>query len=447
MSFTSRIAHAEWSRFAALGLLLFINAIVSQSNNVVATSGFIANVGVRQMVIVWALDNFIILCGSGLYSVYVDRMKRTSLLLYLYLGATFIYVLLYVLFITQMPSFITFSLLMVVNDQQWIVFAIAVWALASDIFSVSEGQRLFPLLGTVALVGGIVGNNLPAVTAFFSNKSAAGSATPFGLMLFNAALMAGAVILLTTFLRKLKVEVHQSQESGSVVEMIREGYVFVKEIPAFRYLALIMLVVGIGLNTMEYQLSLTGATAFPTERAFSEFYGLFKTIRMASIFFIQAFVSTKLLQNAGYKSIFSMLPSVMLVGLVASIFFPVIYVVAAGDYFMRVVMEGLDDPARRSFIGLVPDERRGRVSAFFNGYLYPLGAVISCGIIGIAFLLEDRGILTAITAQRVYLGIVAAIVASALYFIVRLQATYDESMLNWRLRRRRRSSQLANLDL
>ena len=44
----------------------------------------------------------------------------------------------------------------------------------------------------------------------------------------------------------------------------------------------------------------------------------------------------------------------------------------------------VDIPARKAFEGLVPDERRGRVSAFLDGMLYSLGAVLGAMLLGVA---------------------------------------------------------------
>ena len=146
-----RIAPNERLRFFTLAMLLFINMIVVQSNGVVATSGFIANVGTGQLLLVWALDNFIIFSVSGAYSLFVDRVKRSNLTLMLFTLATAIYIIMYILFRIDAPDILTYSLLMLLSDQQWILFALAIWALANDIFTVAEGKRLFPLL---AFAGG-----------------------------------------------------------------------------------------------------------------------------------------------------------------------------------------------------------------------------------------------------------------------------------------------------
>ena len=461
-----RIAARERFRFIILALLLLINAIIVQSNGVVATSGFIANVGTHQLLIVWALDNTIILIASGGYSLFVDRMKRSTLLLLLFSAAAIIYILLYVLFRIGAPESLTYTLLMILNDQQWILFALAIWALANDIFQVSEAKRLFPLLGIAAMIGGIAGNGLAAGIARFTTSPPAkglvppyasstlnlvsAQSTTYDLMLFNALLIGLSAGILAFSLRRIKVVARQDHTHESPLQTLREGIEFVRDVPAFRYLASAMLLVGIGLNTIEYQLVISAAATFPQEGELSAFYGTFRMVRMISLLIVQGFLAGWVLKQISFKSVFTILPSLMFVALVLPIVFPGLVVIAAGEYLARITMEGIDDPARRAFIGMVPDEQRGRVSAFFDGYLYPIGAVLSCLIIGAILVMEHFGIIPVGWSQAVYLAIIGGLVFVSLYFVKQMRKGYDESLLSWRLRRRKRGSQLsqlANLDL
>ena len=400
--------------------------------------------------IVWAIDNLVILLGSGLYSLFVDRMKRTTLTVILFSAAAVVYLIMYLLFVLGAPSFISYTLLMVLNDQQWILFALAIWALANDVFSVSESKRLFPLIGIVALLGGIAGNGLATGISWFATQIPGledGVRTTYTLMLFNAVLMGASVALITSILRKIDIVTHQDRSTDGPVAVIKEGITFVQEIPAFRYLALSMLVIGIGLNTLQYQLILSAAEAFPNANALGAYYGALRMARMISLLAVQGLLTTWVLKNIGFQSVFVVVPIIMFAALAVPIFIPGVIAITIGDYLVRVTMEGVDDPARQAFIGLVPDERRGRVNAFFNGYLYPIGSIISCGLIGLMIYLGESGIMPESLIQTLYLSIVAVVVLSGVYFMQQLRANYDSSMLNWRLRRRKRGSVLNNLDL
>lgn len=446
----NRIAPSERLRFVTLASLLFINAIVVQSNGVVATSGFIAKVGLQQLLIVWTIDNIVILIGSGLYSIFVDRMKRTDLMTILFSVAAVTYLVMYALFVLGAPSYLSYTLLMVLNDQQWILFGLAIWALANDTFSVSESKRLFPLMAVVALLGGIAGNALATGISWLATQVPGledGVRTTYMLMLFNAALMAASAGLVVGVLRRLNIVTHQDRSSDGPVAIIKEGISFVQEIPAFRYLALSMLVVGFGLNTLQYQFFFSAEQVFSDPNALGAFYGAVRMVRMISLLLIQGLLTTWVLQNIGFRSVFIVLPVVMLGALVAPILLPGIIAITIGDYLVRITMDGVDESARQSFIGLVPDERRGRVNAFFNGYLYPIGSIASCGLIGLTIYLEGNGVFPEGFAATFYLTIAALLVASAIYSVRRLRANYDSSLLNWRLRRRKRGSVLSNLDL
>jgi hypothetical protein len=111
-----------------------------------------------------------------------------------------------------------------------------------------------------------------------------------------------------------------------------------------------------------------------------------------------------------------------------------------------VVLVGIDEPARKAFQGLVPDERRGRVSAFLDGYLLPFGTILSCGIIGGILIAVDQNILAGDVGRILYLSIAGLSVIFAIFAVIRLHGTYDSSMLNWRLRRRQARSVLDKLD-
>jgi hypothetical protein len=84
----------------------------------------------------------------------------------------------------------------------------------------------------------------------------------------------------------------------------------------------------------------------------------------------------------------------------------------------------------------VPEERRGRVSMFMDSYLFAFGAIAGCLVIGAVVLLE----FSSATAAGVYLSVAAITAAIAIWAIMRMRSVYDTSLLNWRLKRRRRAS-------
>ncbi|MCB9451554.1 MAG: MFS transporter [Anaerolineaceae bacterium] len=441
MSPLPRILPDERTRFVILAVLLFLNSLVLNANEVVATTGFISSVGVEQILLVWALDMMIVIITSSVYSLIVDRTQRERLAVRLAYGFTIVYILLYFFFRSAEQSGLPYLLLLVINDQQWLLFPLVVWTLGTDLFSLDQTKRLFPLLGATTLIGAMVGNGAAAgVATLFGTPS-------IGLLLVNAGLMLLMALIITLNYKRIKSEAHQSRQGEKLFDALREGIAFVRDVPVFRFLTIAMILMGVALNAVEFQLMFTASETYANQPAeLQTFYGIFKLVVVLSIILIQGAIATQLLNRVGFKYIFGLMPAALLASLAIMISAPSIIGVALGGYLTRVVLVGIDEPARKAFQGLVPDERRGRVSAFLDGYLLPFGTILSCGMIGGILIAVNQNLLEADVGRVLYLSIAGMCVIFALVAIIRLHATYDSSMLNWRLRRRQARSVLDKLD-
>jgi hypothetical protein len=107
-----------------------------------------------------------------------------------------------------------------------------------------------------------------------------------------------------------------------------------------------------------------------------------------------------------------------------------------GVFAMRLSQYTVDEPTRKAFQSLVPEERRGRVSIFLESYLYFAGTVLGCLITGLIVII---GTLTGSQVYpTIYLALSALSAAYAVWMIERMRRVYDSSLLNWRLKRRQR---------
>lgn len=439
MSALSRINPNERGRFILLALLLFFNSMILESNEVVATSGFISTIGVPQILVVWAIDMTIVILTSGIYSLFVDNTDRRRLAVGLYFGFFIVYLALYTFFTLGQGSMFGYGILLVINDQQWLLFPLVIWALANDMFSISEAKRLFPMLGIAAFVGGMVGNAIAAATAQLVSAN-------YMLLLLNAALILGAGTMLFFVLRRTTLSTRRSKSAEKVSDVLQEGLGFIREVPIFRYLTFAMILLGVGLNAIEFDFLRTVFSTYSDPGQLQTFYGTFKIAVAVGLLVLQGFVATWLLNRLGFKYIFVILPIIMLTGLIAAMLWPGILGVVMGNYLVRVSKNGVDDPSIKAFQGLVPDERRGRVSAFMDGYLYPLGSIIGCAIVGSILLLSTLGVFSESTARTLYLLLAVLGAGTAVYLSSRIHLHYDASMLNWRLKRRKRGSALADIE-
>ena len=428
----------EWAPFAILALLLFANIFVAQASDVVATSGFVSSVGINSVLWLWAIDNLLMIALAAGFSLVADRFRRENLALWLFVGSAAAYGLLGLLFAAQAPDWLKYSLLLLVGDQQYLLFPVLLWTLANDVFNVAQAKRLFPYLGAAAVLGNIVGNLVPG----FSDSLGLSAQ---GILSLNAIIMLLGAAVLWLGKARITIKVRQSQTGLALRDVFSEGLAFVREIPAFFYLCISLMLCGVAFNTLEFYLIAVAAQTYTQSSELQQFYGVFRGVRTFLLLILQLGLAAWLIEGLGFKKVFRPMPLAMLAGLVLALVFPGIVAAVVANALSRLALEGIDEPARRAFFGLIPDERRGRVTAFVDGYMYPLGSLVSCLVVGLLVALipqETR------LEQVLYLGLAVLAGVAAFWALTRLAATYDKSMLNWRLQRRKRGSQvLDNLKL
>lgn len=96
----------------------------------------------------------------------------------------------------------------------------------------------------------------------------------------------------------------------------------------------------------------------------------------------------------------------------------------------RIPRWSLDENARRGALSLVPDERRTRVSFLIDLTPVAVGLVLAAPIVGIGF---ATGVLW-------LPGTIALVIALvAVFYSRKVMKGWDDSLMNWRLRRRKQN--------
>jgi hypothetical protein len=109
---------------------------------------------------------------------------------------------------------------------------------------------------------------------------------------------------------------------------------------------------------------------------------------------------------------------------------------------MKVSRNTVDEATSNSFQALIPEERRGRVALMMNNYTPAIGYILGSIVAG-AVVYGGSGS-SGFGVTFAYLGISVAAGFLAVLAIVRMRRTYDDSLFNWRLKRRRRASAVLN---
>ncbi len=434
----------EWRLALALLVLLAINTLVLELSDVVATSGFVGKAGPSQLPWLWLMDMVVTLILAGGYALVVDRMARVRLVTWLLGGLALVYLVIHVMFTFGAPEWVNYLLLYIIADQQWIIFPLAFWAMANDVYSMSEAKRLFPVIGAGVAIGSIAGNGLAAGSAMLLSQRGQDASQ---LLIVCAIMFLVSMGLLWMTFRNRPVRARQSAETETNVrETVQVGVDFFQNVPLFRYLALTVLLSNLALTIVRYHFFFTIDHAFADELHFQAFYGIYNVLFVVASLLVQWLIAGRLLEKTPLKNTFMVLPVLLLVAAAGALAVSGLMGAAAAPFLAWVAERAWDEPARKSVQGLVPDERRGRVSTFMDTYFLAIATMMACLILSALLALPALGWLSESAVTAVYLTITGGAALGAVGMAWRLRAVYDQSLLNWRLSRSRRKSVLDGLE-
>jgi len=425
-----RIKPGELNLVFALGIILLGNYAAMGITKVIAVSGFLSEVKEQYILLVWAVDMVLLILATGLQSLIIDRFNRIKLLMAVLLIFSGLYALLPLFFMFNLiPESISYTLTYLLNDQQWRFFPVVFWILVNDIFDPAAGRRLLPVIANFAFVGTILGLGVASLDARVDIG-------PVKLLYLNAAIFLGGFALAYFGLRKVRI-VRAHRTAVSIGETLSAGWNFIKTVPAFAYQSLGMLAAGAVMTILLYD-TLSDAH-IDLGDGFQSFYANYSLLIAVGSIMLQSLTS-RITEKLSLKNSFLVQPVVMTVATVLNFFIPGVSSSAAAHGVARVSYDTLDQSNRKAFQALVPNEKRGRVSMFIDGYLPSLGTIvgslITFGIISAGIGLSlTRGVFS-----WIYLGFGVVLSLLALWAVSRVRRTYDESMLNWKLKRRTRGS-------
>jgi len=434
---------------AILGFILFCNALATQISGIAAVSGFLNTVGVNQILLVWFVGYGLVIVSASFQSLILDRFGRVTLMRWTSFAFAMVFLVLRLMFTFHVPSAINYSLLYFLSDQQWLFFPLVFWTLGGDLVDTNKSKRMFPAIASIGQIGKIVGIGIALIAPTVLAQIAA---SPVDVLNVNVLVYLLAYVIASTMLDQSKIRpIHQTPET--IRETLVEGFNFVKEVAAFRFLVVAVLTATLCDTIIEFWFLTTTDTAFGD--GYQTFYSLYRLGVTLAMLGIQSVITARLIERLTLKNSFLILPVTLLSGFVLMIAGALttnsaIMIVTAviAMVVMRLARDTVNESARKSFQTLVPEERRGRVTNFVDNYMIAGGTMIGSlltGIIVVIGLIFNLGDQYGFHYGYQIIGLLAAL--ASLFAIMRMRATYDASMFNWRLKRRQRGqSVLSKLD-
>lgn len=432
-------------------MLSAINFFAVASIDVTGVSGFVETLGTKNLPWISIIEMIFGLATSAIYIKYADRVPGLrliksilGLLVAVYaVTAGLFFVAKYTQLLDGLAGFfhlqettaLLYPLLYLMRSQQVIIFPIAFWNLANGLYSMTEARKIFPMIASGEMIGGLIGYAL--FTEIFGRAALFTKDNAFELLVF-----CGLLYLLILIVMQLKMNVpdEDNENKGmgeSFVKNFKDGLETIQAVPLFRYLALTVALTWITLPIIEYHFytNIASAPGTPTGR-FQNFYSLYSIGLTLLPLFLQWRIVPALTKRVEIRNAFMVLPIALVVGSLALNLGSGLYLAAVIVLVGFTIYSSWDSPMTNTVQYLVPQERRARVGALLNNYAYAFGKMFGSLALG---LILSAG-LTPDVNGYIYLAValIAALGSLVTAFMVRL--TYEKSMLSWRVARRARSS-------
>ncbi len=435
-----------WMLVALIGASL-VNTFVLGIVDVIAVSGFIGHTGIQNLPWLWVAELSLNLVISGTIIQLIDRVARMKMIRALIFFLFLTYLLLAYLFYINIPTKVLYPLMYLIYAQQGILFPMALWNLANQVYSPSEAKKFFPVLSSGDLLGRLIGYSLFTLTGLlgYAELSQSLIQNPIMLMGISALLFAIGVL---AFSRLPKFQTtFPAQEDTPWLENIKDCFETINEVPFFRNVASLVAVTWIALTLLLYNFYVTLDTASAQGYQFQTLYSIYNITVLLLPLLFQWTIGDELLERISPKNGYFFLPFTILIGVGLAFFIPGIWGGVSALFISIIVYRGWYMPLYQSLYTLVPPKKRGRVRGLLGSYSYIIGSLFAAIFIGgMRFLLPvlDMGLENAHS-----LDLLAALVAAfaAIFIAFRIRATYEDSLLSWRVARRKRTaSPLEKLD-
>lgn len=422
-----------------LGFAIMANALAMQIAGIVSVSGFLNSGGVNSILIVLFVDYAFVLITGALQSLVIDKFTRKDLILWTSLVFALLFVILRLMFLFEAPDWLNYSLMYLLAEQQFILFPLIFWVLANDIFDFSQAKRLFPVISGWNFAGKLIGIGIAAVSPLLFAKL---EIKLEEILTINTFLYLLTFIVLWRGLRNIEVRKTVTQ-TETLKNNLREGWDFITNVPSFRFMMYTIVALAVADTLIEFRFLVVTDSVFQDQNSYQTFFSMYRLgITMLSMI-LQAFVTGVLIKNMELKNTFIFFPVIAFVGAFAMILLPGVNIAVAVMASVKLIRDTVNDSSRKSFQGLVPEERRGRVSTLMETYLPSIGTMLAC-VAGYAIVYIGNAL--GVDVLFWYMLVAALGGVFALGTVLKMHSVYDASMYNWRLKRRQRKAYASLLD-
>jgi hypothetical protein len=397
---------------------------------VVAASQMIVLSGTKSLMIIYPLGGLGLLLLGLVQFRLVDGAARLQVFRYATLAYAGLFTVALIFIASNLVPTLAVGLIWLLADQLNYLLPLLVWSLAGDEFNVAEGRSVFGWLVACTYIGqmsGLAVAHLAPILLDGLNFNLS------WLLVVAPTVCVSLAIWLPGALRNSSAA-KGTTHRDSLNESIKGAVEFINGIPVWRSLMLASTLTFIAGTTviMGYSVGI-GEILGPDAAELQIIFAATWFGALGICWAIEHFLSEKFAEKVGIPKTLIILPIATALSAIALAVGSVIDSVAVlivAITIWRIPRWSLDENARRGALALVPDERRTRVSFLIDLTPVAVGLVIAAPIIELGFLTDMIWIPALISL---------AIALVAVFYSRKVVKGWDESLLNWRLRRRKQN--------
>ena len=379
---------------------------------------FLKRLGIEYLPLMYIFQSMTLAATSMVYAAFADRVPAEKFFKALF---TTIFVLVFCIWMVMSASTST-----LVYPLYYIIYEVASELLLvhaalyiNQNMNTMQAKRLAPLIYAGAQTGTIIGGLFLVIAApLFGTRN---------LLLFWCLLLVMGSVLMFIRHRRHGVSTHYRAPKKShhqikdCIDQISQGIKFTFSSELLRASSFALFFMVIAFYILCYSVNRIYTQTFDSEESLTQFFGLLTAVTSSIALFTQLFITNRVIERFGIRTINLLFPWTTLASLSALTFSFAFPVALFGSLNKDAFMPAFRNPVRSMFFNALPDYMQGRARAMSVAIVLPL-ALMVCGLILILMQhLENPG-------YFLVPGLVAA--GFYLFFNTRMNHAYVSTLLS-----------------
>ena len=420
-------------RALPIALVLLLVSVAGFLTEAVAATQIIALGGPKALLVVYPLGGIGLLSLALLQFKFVDQSARLKVLRVVGLSYAIVFIAALIALGASFVPIVAVALVYLLGDQLNFLVPLLLWSIAGDEFNVAEGRKVFGWIVAWTYAGQVLGLVFAVVSPPLLNALD----VPLTALLVIDPIVCLVVGVWLPWRLKGRFTSSGLARAESLKESLGSAREFINGVPVWRSFFVASIITFIGGMTLFIGFMSGEDQIIGDDAGKLQMY--FAGVMLASLIvclLLQTFAAEKLLERLGIPGVLMILPIATVVGgglvAVGVATQSLVWLgIGLGAWF--IPRWSIDENARRAALALVPDERRTRVSFLVDLVPISVGLVIAGPIAALGIY---SGHLWAVPVAA------AVVAACALPLSMKVRRGWEDSLLNWRLRRRKQNRSL-----